>query len=1248
MSTFLRDVINIPLAAGDNDYVLRLTEGVGKGRLAGTVDQYVVTDGLAEAFDRSLGLVSAALRDGQSRAAFLSGSFGSGKSHFMAVLHALLGHDASARSKDELASVIAKHDPQLEGKKVLRLAYHFLDAKSIEDAILGGYVAQIQALEPDADLPAVHRGDSVLADGEQMRQRLGDDPFFAALNEHGGSSVGADPWTAVLEGTPAWDSESYDTARAAAPGSEQRQGLVSALVRTFFTAYTNTAEFVSLDEGLLAITRHAKGLGYDAVVMFLDELVLWLAFNVRNKELFGREAQKITKFIEAGSGERAVPIISFVARQMDLRRYFNDASGGIGSEQEAIDSAFRHQEGRFATIVLGDDNLPYVAEKRLLKPLDDEAKGTLDDAFRRLERRPEVWDVLLDGVNTDDQNRGADQVAFRRTYPFSPALVSTLRTLASAMQRDRTALKVMQQLLVRQRDTLTVEDVIPVGDIFDFVVEGNQALTPEMAGRFKNARSLYEEKLRPVLLREHGLTLSDVAALPAKHPYRADDRLAKTLVLSAVAPEVPALKEITASRLAALNHGSITSPLPGKEASVVLGKLERWNGDVPEIQIARDSRNPVIRLRISEVDYESIIEKAKGEDNDGRRRETLKKLAWEAFGLSDLDGDISGVSRQSRVWRGSRRDVEVLFGNVRDSSWLPDAAFEAGQDTWRFVIDYPFDEDGRSARDDLDRLEELRAQGVVSRTVAWVPYFLSRERRDDLGRLVILDWLLGGPGDRWTSHANHLAEADRVQAKIILESQRDALRNRVSRALQQAYGASAAIPGTLEAEEGHDRVLLSLDPEFTPAAPVGHDLGAAFGNLIEQAFTATFPGHPRFEPEDREVRANEITAVLNAVQSANREKDGRAFVETRQRDAVRRVANPLSVGHMGETHFLFGPERFRWAMEFERAMGRDGLATTDPVQVKSLRGWISALEPAMGLRPELADLIICAWAVQQNRAWYRHGGPLVPAPVPGALTPDAELRPEKLPSAGDWEAAVLRAGVIFKAVGNPFLTGSSVNELAQAVLDEVGECAAQASDLVKHVEGAYRRLGITAADTGRLATATASRDFVTALKRAPDRVALIEVLAAAAFPATDQSVAKTLSSAGAVSRALADYNWDRLKPLLAAAKANDERGLNAKAILDRLRATLLADELVQPLAQALKRAEDESFSWAVTTPSPAPADEPTEADTDAPVPPSKPAARPMRRSVSSRAELDDAVDALHAFIDEHQGRNVIVEWRAES
>ena len=280
-------------------------------------------------------------------------------------------------------------------------------------------------------------------------------------------------------------------------------------------------------------------------MLFLDELVLWLAFAVHEPDFFRREAQKITKLVESGTGRRAIPLVSFVARQIDLRRWFAE-SGGSGAQQDALERAFTHQEGRFGSIALGDDNLPYVARQRLLMRQNAEAEARIEDAFAGIERRPGVWDVLLDGINTDERHRGADEDAFKLTYPFSPALVSTLRALASVMHRERTALKVMQQMLVDRRDTMTINEVIPVGDTFKYVVIGQgQPLTAEAAALFRSANKLYAEKIRPLLLSNNSLTEEDIDDGRVTPAFRADDRLAKTLLLSAVAPQVPALKSLT-------------------------------------------------------------------------------------------------------------------------------------------------------------------------------------------------------------------------------------------------------------------------------------------------------------------------------------------------------------------------------------------------------------------------------------------------------------------------------------------------------------------------------------------------------------------------------------------------------------------------------------------------------------------------------------------------------------------------------
>ncbi len=104
--------------------------------------RYQVTPQLVECSDQALNLVKGShLGAGgrsTSKAAYLHGSFGSGKSHFMAILHLIMAGNSHARSIPELAEVIAKHSSWMEGRKFLMVPYHLLGAKNLESAILGG------------------------------------------------------------------------------------------------------------------------------------------------------------------------------------------------------------------------------------------------------------------------------------------------------------------------------------------------------------------------------------------------------------------------------------------------------------------------------------------------------------------------------------------------------------------------------------------------------------------------------------------------------------------------------------------------------------------------------------------------------------------------------------------------------------------------------------------------------------------------------------------------------------------------------------------------------------------------------------------------------------------------------------------------------------------------------------------------------------------------------------------------------
>ena len=245
MATYIKDLIELPDQVRRGDFVLRLTEGVTKPQE--TVDTYVVTPQLVRSFDDALGLIRSAIEGCTSKAAYLHGSFGSGKSHFMAILYLLLHHNAAVRSVSELAPVIEKHNAWIQGKKFLLITYYMIGAKDMESKILGEYVRQIERLHPGTPIPGVYRSEALFKDAEGLRADMGDEQFFAKLNK-GAAGTGASGWGEIAAG---WDPESFEAAITASPKSEERVRLVGDLVEKFYTyAKSGDSEFVDLDTGL--------------------------------------------------------------------------------------------------------------------------------------------------------------------------------------------------------------------------------------------------------------------------------------------------------------------------------------------------------------------------------------------------------------------------------------------------------------------------------------------------------------------------------------------------------------------------------------------------------------------------------------------------------------------------------------------------------------------------------------------------------------------------------------------------------------------------------------------------------------------------------------------------------------------------------------------------------------------------------------------------------------------------------------
>lgn len=1136
MST-IGDIFNIPEAVHQGDFVLRLTEGLKADRRQETLRQYVVTPQLVQCFDQALSLIGSAVTSNSSKGAYLHGSFGSGKSHFMAVLDLILEGDSDARSVEELAPVVAKHNRWWEGGKFLVVPFHMIGAESMESAILGGYAAHVRRHHPDAPTPGFYRSGDLLASANRLRERMGDEAFFDAL-----AGSGDDGWGAMGRG---WDASSYGHAANAAPEDSEHQRLVGDLVDTFFghlKSDTASSNYVSLDRGLAIMSRHAQDLGYTAVVLFLDELILWLASHSLDQAFLNQEGQKVSKLVEAGDADRPIPIVSFIARQRDLRELVGTAVPG--AQQLAFADVLQWWEARFDKIVLEDRNLPAIIERRLLQVKGPEQRRELQEAFERTAQvRQDVLDILL--------THEGDKRMFEQVYPFSPALVQVLVALSSLLQRERTALKLMLQLLVQNKDRLRVGDVIPVGDLFDVIIEGDEPFTPAIKNLFDRARDVWMRKFVPLLEAEHNVANQDVRDGTADpvviRRYRADAGLLKTLLLSSLAPEVEALRNLTPARLAALNHGTIRSPVPNGEASTVLTKVRGWASHTGEIQISADAGNPLISMQLSGVDVEGVLENARSIDNFGNRVRTVKELLFGEIGIDTATATIL-APEYSWTWRGTPRRAEVLLHNVRLCS---DDNFRPGDDVWRVVIDYPFDEDKTcSPSDDRARAEEFRDLGESVRTVVWIPSFLNDRALDDLGRLGVLNHVLSG--NRLEEYSAHLQPVERSEARATLKNQRDQLDQRVRTSLKQAYGIAQGDVSSIHTSHALDENFLSLYSGLRLLPPPGGTFKDSVEHLLDQALGSQFPGHPKFEGE---VKRPGLRRSWEALQNAVDSSDGRAGMERNQRDEIRRIVQPLHLATCGEAHLSLSDH---WRNHFLQKMAAAGIANPS---VRQLRQWID--EPrAMGLPDDIGDLVILTWAAQTGRSAYLHGT-AVSAEI-GNLHREAEMREQSLPPEDQWTRAVQHAAAIFGEAGSG--SGRNAGNMATLAQGLAVRASEKLTSLRDYRQALLKRLDEWGLghDVARACSAEASLDLALTLPQGnvSERIA---ALANARIETSTTAMGTVMARAQTLAQTLRSAEWDVLKLI----RSRTRTDAKAAAIIDAVTSALKDDEHVTALDQQL-------------------------------------------------------------------------------
>jgi hypothetical protein len=1287
----LRDVIDIKETISTSDFVLSLAQATTPSGAEAALRDYVVTERLLANFDEALSLIKSAVDGRASKAAYLHGSFGSGKSHFMAVLYALLSGNRAARARTEFDPVLTKHEwLGTDDKQFLLVPYHMLGAKALEQRVLGGYVSHIKKLHPEAPVPQVYRTDSLFADIRAMRENIGDEAVLRGLsgaqNGSGASSSSAADdedewgegfaWTSALLDVALNAEESHEDAdelNLVSPSTpmELRARLVNDASTTLLPGFArNAAEdehgFISLDAGLSVIAAHAKSLGYHGLILFMDELILWLAGLIHDQKFVAREASKITNFVEGGDARRAIPVISFIARQRDLRELVGEEVSGAA--EASIQDTLNLASGRFDKITLEDRNLPQIAHARLLKPKDPEAERLVGEAFAYTRRLgPQIWDTLL---GSEKGVTGADEDAFRLTYPFSPAFMDTLVHISSALQRSRTGLKLMGELLAAHRSEMRLGDLVPVGDLYPVIAAGgDKPFVDSLKVVFEAADKLYRTKLRPYLLNDYDLTEDDVERYLHRRQtitdqkladrcklFVGDNRLICTLLLSALVPS-SALGDLTLRRLAALNHGSVVAPIPGSEVGILKNKIAEWAARFPEIKETGTDANPGVRLELSGVDVDSVIANAAVNDNPGNRTELAKRLLAEEFGLRE--GKFT--DELAFVWRGSSRVVEIVFGNLADEDELGDHDLVPQIDgCWRIVVDLPFDNADYGPIDDVNRIRRLRErqQGERARTLAWVPAHLSAQRFADFRTLVVIDKALANEHRFDTQYAAHLNADNRARAKGLLETQREALLRQVKGAFKQAYGLAQKQESDVSDFSEHLQPLPDVDGLNLPfALPLGEALRHLAGKLLAHQY----PAHPDLDPERKGIalRAVDARKVFTHVRAAAQTRERRVEVPSADRDLMRRLAEPLGLGQQKEVYFELST---RWADHFRQLASARGM--TGDLSVVVLTDWTDLPEPR-GLEPFLVKLVLATFAEIDNRVWVSSGDVTDPSQI---IASDA-CRSQPLPAEEAWAEAGRRFVGIFGLKAPELLRGTMVSQFARQISEQARTFQDHAADLVRNLEQHAGFLNLDGVEeAGRLAIARRALELLKTLGSSPALGAsgakkTIETLAAFDLGGVSADrYGTSIKQAHTVAAALAEASWGTLELALG-------QGVEGKALLESLRGAARSDQRTTDLARALRDTTAEVLALVkrnqtpriTPPPPPEPPQRPENVDLDTetshpqvkdtqPGTGSSPGdTTPVRRSGSKRSTAAHAAEDLQtelaALVAREPGVQVEVTWR---
>ncbi|MFO0646011.1 MAG: DUF6079 family protein [Polyangiales bacterium] len=874
-------------------FVVKLELKADDARQHQLVDDYVLTPAVRHELPLIFDGMKRAWERGEELGRFIHGSFGSGKSHFMSFLGLLLEDSEVAWAKEDilLRELAAKHRAWIREARFLVVRQHMLTVSrtdtGFDRAIYDGFNATMQSrARPQFEFLDVQ---SIVEEARREAERYGD--VFWQQAADAGIVGSREDFEALVAGT-----------------LQEREDFARAWLEWKGRDASSAGVDPNWAEGLQRLAKHAKEQGHGAVVFLIDEFLLWLS--EKSGEQFKRAINQLNVIVDHSDGRRALPLFVFVARQRNLKEFFPDMVA-----EDQLHQHLDHHSKRFELTTLQDVELRHICKERVLKRRDVAAVQRVVDDLA--ERHRKLLQSLL---------QKADVEYLRDVYPFHPALIEMLIDISSLMQRERTALRLLYELLVVHYPTLPLGEFLPVGAAFEAIFPETGVEGSKRAQDLRSIHTLYWQRFRPALeqMERDGAESGFDATR-----RRTLDQIVKTALLAEVSPRLKGTAGLTIERLVQLNDAEV-------EGETDRGRVARVNQDLVELsrivralQVSGAGKTAVVSVVLQGVNFGELMERARSKVGGKEHRfKTFYNALKKALKLDKRNEFGAGTANEGEIairWRGTTRKGSLALKNVRE---LKPADFKPRDgERFRILVDYPWDEPGHTVEEDRQRARDAKKQLGSMLTAAWLPRHLSPKELDALTELAAAEFL-----------ASPLAEDEVLQnlhgpdRLAVVEQARNVIQNmeaKLQTILREVY-----------VEHGE---LVALTSDIATKVNQG-ELDKNVDAFAKDLLDRRFPQHPEFGIEPR---LDDLRVLCDWMVTAAESADSAPFDEATGK-VLRGLGVPLE---------LVTPGQIRGTLRRDTRYIKAVLDRTQDVSVS----WAPIdehLETTYGLDPEVRSLFL--------------------------------------------------------------------------------------------------------------------------------------------------------------------------------------------------------------------------------------------------------------------------------------------------